>query len=114
MPAPTLRIIEGGRRRMVVVPAADHEGLRLEVVAAREERAVLAVRLRAGIHSAMRQLATGHQAAAGTVLVEMLRLVEQEAVRAASMSSACPCGLEGAGHGDADGGVLPMPLELVA
>lgn len=95
---PALTLLHGGRTPR----DSDHESLHVELRAAHAERVVLADKLRGLTRSASRLLAGGHIAAAATYLDEVSRLVEQDAVRAASMESPCGCQSEGSGHGPAD------------
>lgn len=96
-PRTILRVVEGG-----AVHDSDHEGLHIELVAARAERTVLDDKLRGRLRSAIRLIAAGHVAAASTYLEECSRLVEQDALRATSMEAPCACGIAGVGHGPAD------------
>ena len=95
LPSPHLTLLQGGRSH------ARHDELHLEIVAAKAERLVLAGHLRAQLRLAMRLLAAGHLAAVGTALVEMLRLSEQDAMRAQAMDTRpCGCDEQGPGHGE--------------
>lgn len=100
---PALRLIVTRRPVLVTVPESALDELRTELVAARAERTVLAARLRTHVRAALRYLTAGATGGASMELVEMARLVEQEALRASRMEvPACPCGHEGPGHGMAD------------
>lgn len=96
-PQAKLRLLKGG-----AVRDSGHEQLHAELIAARAERTILDEKLRGYLRSATRLIAGGHVVAAATYLTESLRLVEQDAIRAASMEAPCACGQTGIGHGPAD------------
>jgi hypothetical protein len=91
----TLRIISGSRD-------SAHDELHVELAVARAERTIFTAKVRVLVRTALRYLAAGFPAAAGTALLGLDRLNEQEARRVAAMTAPCPCGLTGAGHGPAD------------
>jgi hypothetical protein len=111
-----LRVIPGGRNKpaLVTIPLAAHQELHIELIAARAERLMHATEGRNHLRAALRHLSTDHIAAAGTCILEAVRVLDAEANRAISMSADCPCGVNGAGHGRADDAVLAVPLERVA
>jgi hypothetical protein len=91
-----LRIIDGGLSRSEV------DGLRLELFATRHERLAFTAKVRTLLRTVAAHMAAGRFAAAGTALLELDRLTEQEAHRALAMDApACADGIEGVGHGGA-------------
>lgn len=81
-----LRVIEGGPS---ACPHAAHEcqETRIELAVSIAERAMFAANARPLASAAMRALRTGHDAAAGLWVSELLKLIEREANRAASAAS---------------------------
>lgn len=80
-----LTLLQGGLDNM-------HAELHAEVVVSRAERATFASRVRVLSRQAMARMAAGHIAAAGSALVTLSELAEQEAVRSLSMEPPCSCG----------------------
>lgn len=114
---PNLAVLEGGRghAQVLLVSAVEHEGLHLELVAARTERTVYAAKVHDLIRHVARHIATAHYAAAGTALLELDRLTTQERDRAMAMdAAACPDGCSGSGHGPATDDALDVPAERAA
>jgi len=114
---PRLTVIPGGRNQpaMVLVAVAALDELHIDLVTSRAERLTYASQVREQLRATGRHLARERYAAAATVLIEIMRLTEQEAQRAEGMAAApCPCGHEGAGHGPATDDALAVPLRAAA
>lgn len=112
-----LRVIAGGRsvRPTVTIAVSALDELHIDHVTARAERLSFATSVREALRQSGRHLARERYAALGMVLLELLRLTEQEDQRARAMASApCPCGSSGLNHGDADSDALAVPVERVA
>ena len=99
-----LRVLDGRSTQLITVPVYQVEETHIELDVSLDERVAHTASVRQHVRAAMRALADGRFAMAGTWLVELDRLNEREANRARAAQVAgkpCPDGIREIGHGKA-------------